>query len=79
MRTSEQIRSTTSVGASGVPNTSSVFCRPASLTTLPLGDELRAQLRDRRLAVGLAGVDALDFERHGIVGRITSPVSDRQA
>ena len=36
-RTSPQIRSTTCTGESGSPNTSIVFCRPASLTTSPLG------------------------------------------
>ena len=37
MRTSEQICSTTSPGVSGLPKTSSVFRRPASLTTFPAG------------------------------------------
>ena len=36
-QSTEQIRSTTSVGAIGVPKTSTVFWRPASLTTLPPG------------------------------------------
>ena len=62
MRTSEQIRSTTAAGDSGSPNTSIVFCRPASLTTLPAGESFARSCGDRLPGVGLAGVDALDVE-----------------
>ncbi len=53
-RTSQQICSTTSAGDSGLPKTSTVFRRPASLTILPLGASFRAAQQSpllRRLVV----------------------------
>ena len=64
LRTSEQIRSTTSAGDSGSPNTSIVFFRPASLTTSPVGASFCAAARSASAEPSCRGVDLGDGERH---------------